>query len=112
MRENTTRALGFAIAVVYAGLIGWDAWRHNSGFDPNGTYTTSAPPTRVQIQPNSYEPGRAIVDRVTRRRRKEIATILRSVPEQNRNRLVEALNAFAEAAGEVPEQAWSLGWSA
>ena len=68
--------------------------------------------SRREIEVSITPQGREIVDRVTRRRRKEIATILRSVPDQHRSRLVEALNAFAEAAGEVPEQAWSLGWSA
>ena len=68
--------------------------------------------SRREIEVRITREGREIVDRVTRRRRKEIATILRAVPEQHRSRLVEALNAFAGAAGEVPEQAWSLGWSA
>ena len=37
--------------------------------------------------------------------------ILLSVPERQRANLVKALQTFNAAAGEVPEQAWSLGWS-
>jgi hypothetical protein len=32
------------------------------------------------------------------------------MPSSHRALVVEALQAFAAAAGEVPEQDWSLGW--
>jgi hypothetical protein len=32
------------------------------------------------------------------------------MPDRGRPSLLAALLAFAEAAGEVPEQSWSLGW--
>jgi len=67
--------------------------------------------SRREIEVKIAPAGREIVDRVTRRRRREIASILRSVPDDHRKRLAEALNAFSDAAGEVPEQSWSLGWS-
>jgi DNA-binding MarR family transcriptional regulator len=54
--------------------------------------------------------GRALVDEVTRRRRAEIARILRRMPLADQGPVLVALRAFADAAGEVPEQAWSLGW--
>ena len=54
--------------------------------------------------------GRDLVDEVTRRRRSEIARILRRMPVADRGPVRVALRAFADAAGEVPEQAWSLGW--
>ena len=54
--------------------------------------------------------GRELVGDVTRRRRREVQTIVRRLPAQERARLVSALRAFADAAGEVPEQDWSLGW--
>jgi DNA-binding MarR family transcriptional regulator len=56
--------------------------------------------------------GRALVDEVTRRRRSEIARILRRMPAADQRPVLVALRAFADAAGEVPEQAWSLGWRA
>ncbi len=54
--------------------------------------------------------GRDLVDEVTRRRRSEITRILRRMPAADRGPVRVALRAFADAAGEVPEQAWSLGW--
>src|SRR3954454_18404179 len=75
--------------------------------------TDRRPPeaSRREIEVSIAPAGREIVDRVTRRRRREIASILRSVPDDHRRTLVDSLTAFSEAAGEVPEQAWSLGWS-
>jgi DNA-binding MarR family transcriptional regulator len=54
--------------------------------------------------------GRALVEEVTRRRRVEIAQILRRMPRADRASALAALRVFADAAGEVPEQDWSLGW--
>jgi DNA-binding MarR family transcriptional regulator len=54
--------------------------------------------------------GRALVEEVTLRRRVEIAQILRRMPSADRAAALAALRVFADAAGEVPEQNWSLGW--
>jgi DNA-binding MarR family transcriptional regulator len=54
--------------------------------------------------------GRELVDEVTRRRRAEIAQILRRMPRADQRPVLIALRAFTDAAGEVPEQDWSLGW--
>lgn len=54
--------------------------------------------------------GGELVAEVTRRRRAEIATIVERIPSGHRRPVLNALRAFAEAAGEVPEQDWSLGW--
>lgn len=54
--------------------------------------------------------GRELVAVVTRRRRAEIRSILRKMPADAQAALVPALRAFADAAGEAPEQSWSLGW--
>jgi DNA-binding MarR family transcriptional regulator len=54
--------------------------------------------------------GGELVAEVSRRRRAEIATIVERMPNAHRRPVVNALRAFAEAAGEVPEQDWSLGW--
>jgi DNA-binding MarR family transcriptional regulator len=54
--------------------------------------------------------GRRLVDEVTARRRAEVTAILRRMTNAQQVALVASLRAFAEAAGEVPEQAWSLGW--
>lgn len=67
--------------------------------------------SRREITISLAEPGRRVVQEVTRRRRREIERIVADVPPRLRRSLVHALRAFADAAGEIPEQAWSLGWS-
>jgi DNA-binding MarR family transcriptional regulator len=54
--------------------------------------------------------GADLVAEVSRRRRVEIATIVGRIPTADQPAVVAALRAFADAAGEVPEQDWSLGW--
>lgn len=54
--------------------------------------------------------GAELVAEVSRRRRVEIATIVGRMSAADRGAAVLALRAFADAAGEVPEQDWSLGW--
>jgi DNA-binding MarR family transcriptional regulator len=54
--------------------------------------------------------GRQLVARVTRHRRREIDRILAQVPDRQRASMVAALRAFANAAGEAPDQAWTTGW--
>ena len=54
--------------------------------------------------------GRELIDKVTQRRREEIDRIISSIDPAARSQLVQALTVFSEAAGEVPEQIWSVGW--
>jgi DNA-binding MarR family transcriptional regulator len=54
--------------------------------------------------------GAELVTEVSRRRRVEIARIVRRMPKSHRELVVDALQTFSTAAGEVPEQDWSLGW--
>jgi DNA-binding MarR family transcriptional regulator len=62
---------------------------------------------RVHLTSNGGE----LVAEVSRRRRIEIATIVQRVPNAHRIFVMEALRTFADAAGEVPQQDWSLGWN-
>jgi len=55
--------------------------------------------------------GRKVVDDVTEVRRAEIRSIVDRIPPDLRAPAVAALVAFAEAAGEPPQEAWTLGWS-
>lgn len=54
--------------------------------------------------------GVQLMVQVTQRRRAEIATIVQALPDDRRDAIVDALTAFADAAGEAPDQDWSLGW--
>jgi DNA-binding MarR family transcriptional regulator len=55
--------------------------------------------------------GAELVAEVSRRRRAEIKRIVERMPARHRPSVVKALRAFAQAAGEVPERDWSLGWT-
>ena len=55
--------------------------------------------------------GQDVVRRVTEARRAEIRRIVDRIPPEPRAAAVMALGAFADAAGEPPQQAWSLGWT-
>ena len=54
--------------------------------------------------------GRALLDAVTDRRRKEIRQIISAVSPDAREDLVRAFGAFADAAGEIPEEKWPRSW--
>jgi DNA-binding MarR family transcriptional regulator len=76
-----------------------------------GLLTRSAhPESRREVVLAITTDGRAVVDQVTRVRRREIARIVPRVPRELRPAMVQALQAFADAAGEAPEQSWSQGW--
>jgi DNA-binding MarR family transcriptional regulator len=61
---------------------------------------------RVALAPS----GRELIALVSDRRREEVTRILRRMPSASRGAVLSALRSFAAAAGEVPEQDWSLGW--
>ena len=71
---------------------------------------TAATADRREIVLALTRKGQRIVDRVTQRRRAEIARILDRIPETQVRSLITALERFSDAAGEAPEQVWSLGW--
>lgn len=54
--------------------------------------------------------GASRVATVTRRRRAGIAAIVRAMPAESRSELVDALHAFADAAGEPSARVSELGW--
>jgi DNA-binding MarR family transcriptional regulator len=55
--------------------------------------------------------GADIVGAVSRRRRRELRRIVSAMTDRERGTLVRALESFNQAAGEVPEDDWYLGWS-
>lgn len=54
--------------------------------------------------------GSRLLIEVTRVRRAEIGGIVDQIPAESRQAVVDGLVRFAEAAGEAPDQDWSLGW--
>ena len=55
--------------------------------------------------------GRAIVHAVATRRRREIRRIIAKLDRATQRALIDAFDAFADAAGELPDDAWKLGWT-
>src|SRR5690348_5752465 len=55
--------------------------------------------------------GHDIVEQVVSRRRAELEQLVVATADLWQPAVLEALNAFAAAAGEVPEQDWWLGWA-
>ena len=65
---------------------------------------------RRLIRLNLTTKGHELVGAVTERRRAEIAELLEAIPPQRQVALVDSLQRLTRAAGEVPEQDWSMGW--
>ena len=55
--------------------------------------------------------GQALVRAVNARRRNEIGKIMSRMPSARRALLTDAFSEFADAAGELPDDAWKLGWT-
>lgn len=70
-----------------------------------------SPTSRREVAVGLTSVGGALVQSVTKRRRAEIARIVRRMPANTRTDLIVAFEAFADAAGELPDDAWKLGWS-
>lgn len=54
--------------------------------------------------------GRRLVSAVGRRRRRDVRRIVAAMPVRQRTEAIAALRAFADAAGELPDQHWWLGF--
>jgi DNA-binding MarR family transcriptional regulator len=56
--------------------------------------------------------GRSLVRTVMQRRRRELRRILGELDPVAQRQLITAFGRFADACGEVPDDAWRLGWNA
>ena len=65
---------------------------------------------RREVEVRATALGVDLVAAVTARRRAELEQIVEAMDPQQRPALVDALSAFAAAAGEAPDQAWAIGW--
>jgi DNA-binding MarR family transcriptional regulator len=54
--------------------------------------------------------GRGLVDAVAELRRRQVTDLVGRLPHEDRQAALALLRTFAAAAGEAPEQAWTLGW--
>jgi len=70
------------------------------------------PADRRHLMLTLTKKGHRMVESVMSRRRALIGQILDKMPIDNRHRLAEVLNRFADAGGEPAEQdLWSVGWT-
>jgi DNA-binding MarR family transcriptional regulator len=70
--------------------------------------TTDRRVVRVRLTPA----GQDVVEEVLNRRRAELERLVAATADLWRPAVIDALTAFAEAAGEIGEQDWWLGWAA
>ena len=71
----------------------------------------AAPQDRREVELTITPEGTTIVNAVTRRRRAEIKRIVAKMSKRRRTDLIAALEEFALAAGEPPDDAWFMGWT-
>lgn len=71
---------------------------------------SSGHPSRREVQIDLTAKGRGIVRDVSAARRDDIERIVTRIPAPLRSATVEALAAFNDAAGEIPQPLWTLGW--
>jgi len=70
------------------------------------------PDDRRQLSLRLTARGRSVVSRVAAHRRERVGRILARMCPDEQNRLVAALEAFTDAAGEVAQQdLWAIGWT-
>jgi DNA-binding MarR family transcriptional regulator len=67
--------------------------------------------SRREVSVRLSRAGHAVVRGVTARRRREIERIVDAVPAGLQRTLIDAFEAFSDAAGELPDDAWKLGWA-
>jgi DNA-binding MarR family transcriptional regulator len=72
---------------------------------------TTSKESRREVSLGLSSAGRALVRGVTTRRKRELQRIVARLEPAERRAVVAAFSAFADAAGEVPDQAWKLGWT-
>ncbi len=76
-----------------------------------GLITREVPPeNRREVVIGLTGAGRRIVDTVTQRRRTEITKIVENVPKSQQASIVRGLRTFGDAAGELADEGWALGW--
>jgi len=75
-----------------------------------GLITRGGAASRREVMVQLSEAGLRVVHDVSAARRAEIERIVARIPADLRAPTVAALNAFADAAGEIPQPMWALGW--
>lgn len=69
-----------------------------------------SPQSRREILVDLTDDGRRLVDQVTERRRRQVASVLTSLTAEEQQQIIDAMEVFSTAAGEpTPEDLLTLG---
>jgi DNA-binding MarR family transcriptional regulator len=71
----------------------------------------SPPESRREVLVSLTRAGHALLGSVTAKRQAEIDGIMARLSAKQRAAVADAFVAFADAAGEAPDDAWRLGWT-
>jgi DNA-binding MarR family transcriptional regulator len=71
----------------------------------------NTPANRREVTVALSAKGRTLVRSVAARRSRELRRIVERLDVASQRALIDAFQTFAEAAGEVPDDAWKLGWT-
>ncbi|HEY2331745.1 MAG TPA: MarR family transcriptional regulator, partial [Acidimicrobiales bacterium] len=77
----------------------------------NLIHRESSVESRREVTVSLAPAGLQLLHSVTRRRRAEIERIVERMPAESYEQMIAAFESFAEAAGELPDSAWRLGWA-
>ena len=72
---------------------------------------SNPPGDRREVIINLSPTGRAVIDSVIDARRAEVDALVAAIDPAGYPSIIEGFERFAEAAGELPDDAWQLGWS-
>ncbi|MDH5291985.1 MAG: MarR family transcriptional regulator [Acidimicrobiia bacterium] len=67
--------------------------------------------SRREVEIHLLDEGRSLVAEVSRRRLAELTRIVASALPEQRAAMLAGFEAFADAAGEQPEDGWALPWT-
>lgn len=67
--------------------------------------------SRREVEIHLLDEGRELVAEVSRRRFDELTRIVASATPEQRAAMLAGFEAFADAAGELPEHGWALPWA-
>ena len=71
-----------------------------------------SPQNRRAVVVSLTRDGQELIRSVTAKRRAELDRIMQRLTAKQRTAVDDAFALFAEAAGELPDDAWKLGWTA
>lgn len=73
-----------------------------------GFVQRSTPADRREVLVSVTPAAKSVIDEVSEARRKELVGVMKRLKPEKRDAVVAAFEAFSDAAGELPENEWSI----